>query len=114
MFRVTGRDGMTGEARRLYVRAADAETAAAFARRRRVPDAEATPVDEGEAPEGAPVLNADAGPAPFALEDSPLLRRPVMSIALGIFLGLVLFWLLMAVFWLFASAVFFAPGGFAD
>ncbi len=86
VYRVTGVDGYTGDARDLYVRAGSLAEALRCAAGRGVTGATGQHVDESEVPFGISVILANAAPEPV----SDLQAAPVWTIAKGVFVGLLL------------------------
>jgi len=88
VYRVVGRE--EGRERTAYVRAASPMTAQAHAERRGMRGVRVESVDEGELPEGATIEDAGretVSPPRFSLD-----RNPVMTIAVGVALGILLAW----------------------
>lgn len=106
VFLVTGTDRITGKERRFFVRGRSDEVARAFAAQRNIIAISVEMVDPTEVPAGVPILRAGADDIRRAAKGPAIIERPILTIALGVFAGLVMFWLFFALMMLvFGSAV---------
>lgn len=94
IFRISGADRFRREAdRTLYVEAADEHDALREAMRRGIVGGNVEPISLEQLPEGQRLYPARS---PVTAADSPLLREPIKTIAIGVFWGMVLFTIAMA------------------
>lgn len=106
IFRITGDDRYLNVPREVFVEAASAEQAGLFAHRRGIVNAQISEIARTEVPPEAKVLTFTHRER-RAPQDSPLLNRPILSIALGVMFGLLGFVVVMFLLRLFFGVTLF-------
>jgi hypothetical protein len=106
IYHISGKDLLTPRDRSLYVEARSLTDARRFALQRDIADISIELVEHTDVPESTPILPAGAGnPRGAGPGESKLHTEPILTIALGVFCGMVIYSVVTFGLALFLSAL---------